>query len=112
MVDLFGAALIDDTAACWEHMVALTYSGDLEAPRALDNLKAFSWKRLRKNVDRYLEGRDPGTFQIVRTMPADPPDEADRVKVFLGSKMGSPAPISLRRDAAAGGAWRITNVSL
>jgi hypothetical protein len=109
---MFEAALQQDTEFAWLELTALTHPRELFAPRALDSLKAFSWKQLRKNATVYLGKGTTDSFSIVRTDPAEPTGDEVRVKVFLGARGRSPAPVTLRRDEAAGGAWRLGQVSL
>ena len=109
---MFQAALLDDSDVVWRELTALTHPRELVAPRALDSLKAFSWKQMRKNATTYLTGGKADTFSVVRTNPTELSGTEDRVKVFLHSQGRSPAPVTLRRDEVAGGAWRLGQVSL
>ena len=112
LIAMFEAALLEDRVMCWEKLGALTYSGDLRAPKALDNLKAFSWKKLRTNARRYLEGDHPGSFEVDRTVELAGEGGDERLKVFIRCPGASPAPVTLRRDGEAGGQWRLNQVSL
>jgi hypothetical protein len=109
---MFEAVLKDDTETAWLELTALTHPKELFAPRALDSLKAFSWKQLRKNAPAYLARETTDSFSIIRTDPAEPKGDELRVKVFLNARGRSPAPVTLLRDEAAGGAWRLGQVSL
>lgn len=109
---MFQAALLEDSDVVWRELTALTHPRELVAPRALDSLKAFSWKQMRKNASTYLTGGKADTFSVVRTDPAELSGKEERVKVFLHSEGRSPAPVTLRRDQEAGGAWRLGQVSL
>ncbi len=109
---MFSAALLETEDEAWPHLMALTHSRDLENPRALDYLKAFNWRKLRRSLDRYLAGRDPGSFHIVRTDPAEIAEDAEYVKVFLHQRGGMPGPVHLRRDPKKGGAWAVSQISL
>ena len=109
---MFEAALQEDTEAAWLELTALTHPKELFAPRALDSLKAFSWKQMRKNAPAYLNGSTASSFSIARTDPAEPRGDELRMKVFLNATGRSPAPVTLIRDEAAGGAWRLGQVSL
>lgn len=109
---MFEAVQRPEQERAWLEMTALTHPKELVAPRALDSLKAFSWKQLRKNAPAYLSNESMASFTVVRTDPADLTGDLERVKVFLSARGRSPAPITLKRDAAAGGAWRLGQVSL
>jgi hypothetical protein len=109
---IFAAAVLEDQEDCFRVLAALTHTEDLEPPRALDHLRAFAWKRLRKAADRYLPSGDPARFQLVRTVPEAIEASTEYLKLFLGQAEGSPVPITLRRDRAVGGAWRIHQSSL
>lgn len=108
---LFSAALKETEEESWPHLMALTHSRDLENPRALDYLKAFNWRKLRRSLDRYLVDGDPASFHVVRTDPAEIGD-AEYVKVFLHQKGGMPGPVHLQRDPKKGGAWLVSQISL
>ena len=109
---MFRAALLDTKEAAWECLAALTFSGDLKAPKALDNLKAFSWKKLRANATRYLSESRPDSFVVDRVVALETGTGDERVKVFLHCPGASAAPVTLRRDPAAEGHWRLNQVSL
>lgn len=108
---LFSAALRESEADSWPYLMALTHSRDLENPRALDYLKAFNWRKLRRSLDRYLVDGDPASFHVVRTDPAEIGD-AEYVKVFLHQEGGMPGPVHLRRDPKKGGVWLVAQISL
>ncbi len=108
---MFSAALRESEEESWPFLMALTHSRDLENPRALDYLKAFNWRKLRRSLDRYLVDRDAASFHIVRTDPAEIGD-AEYVKVFLHQQGGMPGPVHLRRDPQKGGAWLVAQISL
>ncbi|MGM0575862.1 MAG: hypothetical protein ACQEXJ_09060 [Myxococcota bacterium] len=109
---MFEAALVDDDEQAFELLTALTHSRDLSAPRALDHLKAFSWKKLRRSVQHYLADGDPASFEVERTSPTEPGEDTRRVKIFVLADGKSPAPVTLERDDQAEGAWRLSQVSL
>ncbi|MCB9788729.1 MAG: hypothetical protein H6744_18785 [Deltaproteobacteria bacterium] len=110
---MFGAATLDETEDAWEALRALTHPDELVAPRALAGFKAFSWPKLRRNVGLYLSDPEvPSSFRIGRTVPADPSPEQDRIKVFLLRHDQMLVPVSLRRDADDGDAWKLSAVSL
>ena len=109
---MFQAALVEETEIAWRELTALTHPKEMEAPRALDSLKAFSWKQLRKNAQCYLKGDAIESFVVSRTDPGDLTGKEERVKVFLQATGRSPAPVTLRRDESSGGAWRLGQISL
>lgn len=106
----FAAVQLEEADEAYAAMTLLTHSDELLAPRAIDHLKAFSWKKFRGSAARYLA--DDGTFSIERTVPAVLAKDARRVKVFVAPRTGSPAPITLARDPAASDGWRIASMSL
>jgi hypothetical protein len=109
---MFQAALVKDQEVAWRELTALTHPREMAAPRALDGLKAFSWKQLRKNAASYLSEGKTDSFSVVRTDPGELSGDEERVKVFLQSTGRSPAPVTLRRDDSSGGAWRLGQVSI
>jgi len=109
---MFQAALHEDAETAWLELTALTHPKELFAPRALDSLKAFSWKQMRKNAGAYLNQGTAASFSIARTDPAELKGDEQRMKVFLNASGRSPAPVTLIRDNDAGGAWRLGQVSL
>jgi len=109
---MFQAALQGDRDASWRELTALTHPLELVAPRALDGLKAFSWKQMRKNAAKYVIDGRFDSFTVVRTDPAELSGAEDRIKVFLHADGRSPAPVTLRRDEHSGGAWRLGSISL
>ncbi|MDP6944043.1 MAG: hypothetical protein QF464_07845 [Myxococcota bacterium] len=109
---MFQAVLGEDKEVVWRELTALTHPQELAAPRAIDSMKAFSWKQLKRNAGSYLDDGQPGSFVVVRTDPAELSDSEGRVKIFLQAAGRSPAPLTLRRDESAGGAWRLGQISL
>ncbi len=109
---MFVAAMLPEAEETFEALEPLTHPAELQAPRALDNLRAFSWKKLRNSVGRYLTSTEPTSFDIVRTSPKTVDERVDRVKVFLRSGTASPSPVTLVRDERSQGAWRIKQISL
>jgi hypothetical protein len=109
---VFAAALISDVEERWEALGELTHSSAMLGPRSVEYLKAFNWKQLVKNASSYLQGDAPDSYKVTRSEPADS-IEATKVKIFLKPSDGRhPAPILLERDAAKGGGWKITQISL
>jgi hypothetical protein len=109
---VFAAALISDIEERWEALGELTHSSAMLGPRSVEYLKAFNWKQLVKNASSYLQDDAPDSYKVTRSEPTDS-SEATKVKIFLKSSDGRhPAPILLERDAAKGGGWKITQISL
>ena len=108
--DFVAAALLKRDEDAWEELERLTHSGALLAPRSLDHLKAFSWKKLRANARRYFKSRDE--IQPDRVEPSVIDDNTQIVKVFVAHGKGSASPLTVARDDEAGGAWRIQTCSL
>jgi hypothetical protein len=104
------AAMIKNDDACWAALTALTHSSELEGPRSMDHLKAFSWKKLRVNARRYFKGKKVAT--AAWTEPAVVEEEIERVKVFVAHGKDGTSPVTVARDAAADGAWRVQSCSL
>ena len=104
------AALIRKDEKCWSELERLTHSGSLLAPRSLDHLKAFSWKKLRVNARRYYKTKEE--IQAARVEPAVIDEDTQIVKVFVAHGKGSSSPVIVARDSEAGGDWRIQACSL
>ncbi len=110
---MFGAALMADKEDTWVALEALTHPEELSAPRALAGFIAFSWSKLRRNVELYLaDTANPASFRVARTVPGELGPHDDRVKVFLLRNDDMQVPVALRRDAAAGNEWRLSSISL
>ena len=104
------AAMIKADEACWAELAQWTHSSEKEGPRSLHHLKAFTWKKLRKSAHRYLE--PGGALNVVRSEPERVGEATEMVKLFLAHGVDSSSPITLARDAAADGAWRVQRCSL
>lgn len=110
---MFSAAMYEEKEDTWTALQALTHPDELIAPRALAGFIGFSWAKLRRNLGLYLETvEDAASFRVARTVPATLRPDEDRIKVFLLRDDEMPVPVSLRRDPAAGGAWRLSTMSL
>ena len=109
---MFGGALLPDDEEAYLALEALTHSRELAAPRAADHLRAFAWKKLRRGAERYLTTDAADSFRVDRTEKSEASDGTVQVKVFLATNEGNPAPVTLLRDEAAGGQWRIVQLSL
>jgi len=112
LTGLFEAALATQPEQCWERLEGLTHSEDLQAPRAIDHLRAFNWKRFRATAESYLRDGKASTWVVARTVPASLSDDATTVKVFLERRGANPAPVSLAREGGTQGPWRVRNLSL
>ena len=109
--ELFRATHITDDDERSERLGFLTHSSAMLGPRSVEYLRAFNWKQLVKNAASYLDNGDVGSFRVTRCEPSDP--TASKVKIFLKPSDGRhPAPIVLERDAAKGGEWKISQLSL
>ena len=112
LTDLFAAALSVRPEDCWTGLESLTHSEDLQAPRAVDHLRAFNWKRFRTTAGSYLKDGAPGSWEISRSLPAVIDDTTTLVKVFLQRAGANPAPVSIAREGGPHGPWRVRNLSL
>jgi hypothetical protein len=110
VVDFVAAALLKNDEACWSELERLTHSGALLAPRSLDHLKAFSWKKLRVNARRYFKKR--GDIKAARIEPEAINESTQLVKVFVAHGKGSSSPLTVARDSQADGEWRVQTCSL
>ena len=108
--DFVAAALIVHDERCWEALERLTHSGSLQAPRSLDHLKAFSWKKLRVNARRYFQQKSEIT--ALRIEPEVIQETTQTVKVFVAHGKGTSSPVTVARDSEAGGDWRVQGCSL
>jgi hypothetical protein len=104
------AAMIKSDAKCWAALAELTHSSEMEGPRSMDHLKAFSWKKLRVNAKRYFKGKKVPT--AAWTEPAVVEGSTERVKVFVAHGKDATSPVTVARDAEADGAWRVQSCSL
>lgn len=108
--DFVAAALIVHDQKCWDLLEGLTHSGSLLAPRSLDHLKAFSWKKLRTNARRYFQEKSEIT--AARIEPEVIQESTQSVKVFVAHGKGASSPVTVARDSEAGGDWRVQSCSL
>jgi hypothetical protein len=108
--DFVAAALIVNDEKCWSLLEGLTHSGSLLAPRSLDHLKAFSWKKLRVNARRYFQKK--GEITALRIEPEVIQETTDTVKVFVAHGKGASSPVTVARDSEADGDWRVQGCSL
>ena len=113
IAEVFRLAGQADDDLAFEAFVALNHSERISAPRAIPSLREFAWRQLRKRWADYLRvGDDPSSFTVARTDPARVDSGASSVRVFLQAKGRSQTPVALKRDAAADGAFRLTDSSL
>lgn len=107
------AGSADGDEAAFEAFIALNHSERTSAPRAIPSLREFAWRQLRKRRLEYLrDPSDPSSFTVARTDPAAPDSRTLSLRLFLNAVGRSPTPITLKRDPAVNGAWRITDSSL
>jgi len=91
-------------------MIGLMHSEIVSAPRSAEHLRSFNFPKLRRGLDKYLDGTDPDSCIIVR---ADEDEARQSVKVFVHRMGGGmPAPVRMKRDPKADDAWRIIQLSL
>ncbi len=78
-----------------------------------EELRAYKWRPLLQRCQQYLaRPADPSSFAVERAQPAVLTPQTEIVKLFLRADKRMPPPITLRRDASAGGAWRLEASSL
>lgn len=76
-------------------------------------LRAYKWQPLSTRFAQYLaDQQDPGSYRIVQMLPAAVDSSTETVKIFLKADLRMPPPLGMRRDPAAGGAFRIDSTSL
>ncbi len=110
---LFDAALEPKAEDTWAILMRLFHSSQLVGPRALDHFKGFAWTRLRRNAKIYLPDGTPTSFRIAYTDPLEPRGHEKEIRLFIKTiDERMPVPLVLTRDPAAGGAWRVSNISL
>ncbi len=110
---LFEAALEPKAEDTWAILMRLFHSSQLVGPRALDHFKGFAWTRLRRNAKIYLPDGTPASFRIAYTDPLEPRGHEKEIRLFVKTVDDRmPVPLVLTRDPAAGGAWRVSNISL
>ncbi len=77
------------------------------------SLRQYGWRQLRRNAKIYLrDPADPSSFDIARRDPSELLPAHERVKLFVKAATRMPAPITLRRDSACGGSFRVEATSL
>lgn len=113
LTGVFLAALDEDDDAGFDAFLTLMHTDRTDAPRSIPSLREFSWKNMKKKLDKYLMAPTEATsFEIARRVPETLGPDDRNAKVFLASPDRSPVPISFRRDPNADDAWRVTDTSL
>lgn len=78
-----------------------------------EELRAYKWRPLLQRGRQYLaKPADPASFVVERCQPEALGQQTEVVKLYLRAEKRMPPPITLRRDASAGGAWRLEASSL
>ena len=78
-----------------------------------EELRSYKWRPLQQRHRQYLtQAADPASFVVERAQPESPGVQTEVLKLFLRAEKRMPPPITLRRDAHAGGAWRLEASSL
>jgi hypothetical protein len=113
LAGVFMAAQDEDDEAGFEAFLSLIHSDRTDAPRSIPSLKEFTWKSIKKKLDKYLgEGGGPTDYSINKRVPLEIKESENNAKLFLESPNRSPVPISFRRDPSESNAWRVTDSSL
>ncbi len=110
---LLAAAVTEDDDQGFAAFVKCFHSDRTDAPRAIPSLREFSWRSIRRTVASYLTvPGDASSFIPARLDPPEPSASDRSMKVFVACAGRSPVPVALKRDKAAGDAWRATDCSL
>lgn len=111
---LAGVDAEDEMAqAALEAFGLLVHSDRRGTPLLDEEVRVYKWRPLVAHVHQYLsKPGDPTSFEIVRTQPSEITAKIDQVRLYLRAEKRMPPPLTLRRDAQAGGAWRIESSSL
>lgn len=111
---IFEAVQSEEIEDMWGLLYKATHSSQLQGPRSIDHFKAFSWHKARRTVGEYLDSaKNPTSFHIAYTEPAEIGPDVDRVRVFISKADGKmPAPVVFARDLKDGNAWRIAQLSI
>lgn len=111
---LFGAVQSAEIDDMWGLLYKATHSSQLQGPRSIDHFKAFSWHKARRSAGEYLDAsKNPASFQIAYTEPAEIGPNVERVRVFVSKADGKmPAPVVFARDPKDNNAWRIAQLSI
>jgi hypothetical protein len=110
---IFELAIGEESEDAFEAFLALVHLDDSDTGTARQSLRAYTWPQLRKNAASYLQSPNaPGSFRTVRRDPEETDPAGEWAKWFFWSSRRSPAPITFRRDARRGRAWRISQCSL
>jgi hypothetical protein len=105
------AALSDDEAfLAFRDLVHADRRG---TPLLDEELRSYKWRPLLSRYRQYLaKPEDPTSFAIERSQPESVTPQTEQLKLYLRAEKRMPPPLTLRRDAQAGGAWRLEASSL
>ncbi len=110
-VAINGAAL--DEEAAFLAFRDLVHTDRRGTPLLDEELRSYKWRPLQQRYRQYLSKTDdPASFIVERAQPESPGIQTEVLKLFLRAEKRMPPPITLRRDAHAGGAWRLEASSL
>lgn len=113
---LFAAVLAAPPLAADEGFPAfrdLVHPDRRGTPLLDEELRSYKWRPLLQRYRQYLtKPDDPTSFIVERTQPEVVTAQTETVKLFLRAEKRMPPPLTLRRDASAGGAWRLEGSSL
>ncbi len=116
---LFALAILPDAADAeseeqrFAEFLELIHSERKGTPILDTSLRQYGWRQIRRNAKIYLrDAADPSSFDIARRDPSELAPVHERVKLFVKAATRMPTPITLRRDSACGGAFRVESTSL
>ena len=102
-----------DSEARFEQFKELMHHQRKGSPLLNMELQNYKWRPLVTRARLYLQkADDPASFAIVQMAPEKVDARTDSVRVFLKADKRMPPPVTLRRDDAVGGAFRIETSSL
>lgn len=110
-VALNAAGLTDDEAfLAFRDLVHADRRG---TPLLDEELRAYKWRPLLQRHLQYLaKPDDASSFVVERAQPESPTAQTETLKLYLRADKRMPPPLTLRRDASVGGAWRLEASSL
>lgn len=109
VLEAIRAALEKDEEDGWNRFRALLHSRQLESQASEKNWRTLNFQTFRRKLPLYLEDDTAPVYKRCYSEEV----HADTVKVYIqNEKSEMPTPCSLKKDAEAGGAWRIDLCSL
>ncbi len=101
------AAMNPDPEAGWSILEPLMHSMH-RTPNGMQSYRAFNYPASRRKVRLFLADDTKPWFHVVKVETPDP----DVLKIFVYNDKSMPTPCAVKKDAEAGGQWRVYRCSL